>query len=152
VSQINKLKIFNDPIYGFITIPNALIYDLIQHPYFQRLRRISNGIVLSGLSGANHTRFHHALGCMHLMQKQLLYCVKGVAISVEEVRSILLFAARYCMGLSRTLWKKVLLKMYITRKSPCCLCIRILNLMDSWICRFKSLKGLSSSIYVATHF
>ena len=41
VSQINKLKIFNDPIYGFISIPNALIYDLIQHPYFQRLRRIS---------------------------------------------------------------------------------------------------------------
>ncbi|HBS53924.1 MAG TPA: phosphohydrolase, partial [Flavobacterium sp.] len=41
MSQINKLKIFNDPIYGFITIPNALIYDLIQHPYFQRLRRIS---------------------------------------------------------------------------------------------------------------
>ena len=41
VSQINKLKIFNDPIYGFISIPNALIYDLIQHSYFQRLRRIS---------------------------------------------------------------------------------------------------------------
>ena len=41
MSQTNKLKIFNDPIYGFITIPNSLVYDLIQHPYFQRLRRIS---------------------------------------------------------------------------------------------------------------
>ena len=70
MSQINKLKIFNDPIYGFITIPNALIYDLIQHPYFQRLRRISQmGLSYLVYPGANHTRFHHALGCMHLMQK-----------------------------------------------------------------------------------
>jgi HD superfamily phosphohydrolase len=55
VSQINKLKIFNDPIYGFITIPNALIYDLIQHPYFQRLRRISQmGLSYLVYPGANH--------------------------------------------------------------------------------------------------
>ena len=59
MSQINKLKIFNDPIYGFITIPNALIYDLIQHPYFQRLRRISQmGLSYLVYPGANHTRFH----------------------------------------------------------------------------------------------
>jgi HD superfamily phosphohydrolase len=88
VSQINKLKIFNDPIYGFITIPNALIYDLIQHPYFQRLRRISQmGLSYLVYPGANHTRFHHALGCMHLMQKQLLR-FKGVAISVEEENAL----------------------------------------------------------------
>jgi HD superfamily phosphohydrolase len=69
VSQINKLKIFNDPIYGFITIPNALIYDLIQHPYFQRLRRISQmGLSYLVYPGANHTVFI-TLGCMHLMQK-----------------------------------------------------------------------------------
>jgi HD superfamily phosphohydrolase len=90
VSQINKLKIFNDPIYGFITIPNALIYDLIQHPYFQRLRRISQmGLSYLVYPGANHTRFHHALGCMHLMQKAVVVLrFKGVAISVEEENAL----------------------------------------------------------------
>jgi HD superfamily phosphohydrolase len=63
-------KIFNDPIYGFITIPNALVYDLIQHPYFQIAQNITNGLSLFSYPGANHTRFHHALGCMHLMQKR----------------------------------------------------------------------------------
>lgn len=90
VSQINKLKIFNDPIYGFITIPNALIYDLIQHPYFQRLRRISQmGLSYLVYPGANHTRFHHALGCMHLMQKAIdVLRFKGVSISEEEENAL----------------------------------------------------------------
>ena len=90
VSQINKLKIFNDPIYGFITIPNALIYDLIQHPYFQRLRRISQmGLSYLVYPGANHTRFHHALGCMHLMQKAVdVLRFKGVSISEEEENAL----------------------------------------------------------------
>jgi HD superfamily phosphohydrolase len=90
VSQINKLKIFNDPIYGFITIPNALIYDLIQHPYFQRLRRISQmGLSYLVYPGANHTRFHHALGCMHLMQKAVdVLRFKDVEISKEEENAL----------------------------------------------------------------
>jgi uncharacterized protein len=90
VSQINKLKIFNDPIYGFITIPNALIYDLIQHPYFQRLRRITQmGLSYLVYPGANHTRFHHALGCMHLMQKAVdVLRFKGVAVSEEEENAL----------------------------------------------------------------
>ena len=90
MSQINKLKIFNDPIYGFITIPNALIYDLIQHPYFQRLRRISQmGLSYLVYPGANHTRFHHALGCMHLMQKAVdVLRFKGVSISEEEENAL----------------------------------------------------------------
>ena len=90
MSQINKLKIFNDPIYGFITIPNALIYDLIQHPYFQRLRRISQmGLSYLVYPGANHTRFHHALGCMHLMQKAVdVLRFKGIAISDEEENAL----------------------------------------------------------------
>ena len=90
MNQINKLKIFNDPIYGFITIPNALIYDLIQHPYFQRLRRISQmGLSYLVYPGANHTRFHHALGCMHLMQKAVdVLRFKGVAISEEEENAL----------------------------------------------------------------
>lgn len=90
MSQINKLKIFNDPIYGFISIPNALIYDLIQHPYFQRLRRISQmGLSYLVYPGANHTRFHHALGCMHLMQKAVdVLRFKGVNISEEEENAL----------------------------------------------------------------
>jgi HD superfamily phosphohydrolase len=90
VSEINKLKIFNDPIYGFVIIPNALIYDLIQHPYFQRLRRISQmGLSYLVYPGANHTRFHHALGCMHIMQKTVdVLRFKGVAISPEEENAL----------------------------------------------------------------
>jgi hypothetical protein len=90
VSQTNKLKIFNDPIYGFITIPNSLIYDLIQHPYFQRLRRISQmGMSYLVYPGAHHTRFHHALGCMHIMQKAVQTLqFKGVSISEEEENAL----------------------------------------------------------------
>lgn len=86
----NKLKIFNDPIYGFITIPNSLIYDLIQHPYFQRLRRISQmGLSYLVYPGAHHTRFHHALGCMHIMQKAVQTLrFKGVAISNDEENAL----------------------------------------------------------------
>ena len=86
----NKLKIFNDPIYGFITIPNSLIYDLIQHPYFQRLRRISQmGLSYLVYPGAHHTRFHHALGAMHMMQKAVeVLRFKEVAISKEEENAL----------------------------------------------------------------
>jgi HD superfamily phosphohydrolase len=87
VSQINKLKIFNDPIYGFIT-SNALIYDLIQHPYFQRHKTyFADGIVISGLSELI-TRGFIALGCMHLMQEQLMYCVLKALISKEEENAL----------------------------------------------------------------
>jgi len=86
----NKLKIFNDPIYGFITIPNALIFDLIEHRYFQRLRRISQmGMSYLVYPGAHHTRFHHALGCMHLMQKAVnVLRFKGVTISEDEENAL----------------------------------------------------------------
>jgi HD superfamily phosphohydrolase len=90
VSNINKLKILNDPIYGFITIPNPLVYDLIQHPYFQRLRRISQmGMSYLVYPGAHHTRFHHALGCMHIMQKAVeVLRFKGVTISSDEENAL----------------------------------------------------------------
>ena len=83
---MNKLKILNDPIYGFITIPNSLIFDLIEHKYFQRLRRITQmGISYLVYPGAHHTRFHHAIGCVHLMQKAVnVLRFKGVTISKEE--------------------------------------------------------------------
>lgn len=90
MSQTNKLKIFNDPIYGFITIPNSLIYDLVQHPYFQRLRRISQmGLSYLVYPGAHHTRFHHALGAMHMMQQAVeVLRFKGIAISKEEENAL----------------------------------------------------------------
>ena len=90
MSQINKLKILNDPIYGFITIPNPLLFDLIQHPYFQRLRRISQmGMSYLVYPGAHHTRFHHALGCMHIMQKAIeVLRFKEIEISKEEENAL----------------------------------------------------------------
>jgi len=89
-SKTNKLKIINDPIYGFISIPNSLIFDIIEHPYFQRLRRVTQ-MGLSNLvyPGANHTRFHHAIGCMHLMQKAVhVLRMKNVEISEDEANAL----------------------------------------------------------------
>ena len=96
----NKLKIFNDPIYGFITIPNSLIFDIIQHKYFQRLRRISQmGLSYLVYPGAHHTRFHHALGSMHLMQKAInVLRFKGVAISDEEENGLLIAILLHDIG------------------------------------------------------
>jgi uncharacterized protein len=100
VSQINKLKILNDPIYGFITIPNELIYDLVQHPYFQRLRRISQmGLSYLVYPGAHHTRFHHALGCMHIMQKAIeVLRFKGILISDDEEKALLIAILLHDIG------------------------------------------------------
>lgn len=80
----------NDPVYGLVEIPSALMFDLIEHPYFQRLRRISQ-LGLTGLvyPGALHTRFHHAIGAMHLMQRALhTLKAKGVTISDEEHEAV----------------------------------------------------------------
>ncbi|WP_242204671.1 HD domain-containing protein [Aestuariivivens insulae] len=87
---MNKLKILNDPIYGFITIPNSLIFDLIQHKYFQRLRRITQmGMSYLVYPGAHHTRFHHAIGCVYLMQRAVnVLRFKGVTISEEEEQGL----------------------------------------------------------------
>ncbi|AWM31974.1 HD domain-containing protein [Hymenobacter nivis] len=83
---MNKKKIFNDPVYGFVTIPTELLFDLIEHPYFQRLRRIQQlGLTGFVYPGALHTRFHHALGAMHLMQLALRTLKdKGVPVSAAE--------------------------------------------------------------------
>lgn len=82
----NKKKIFNDPVYGFINIPDALHFDLIEHPVFQRLRRIKQlGLTHLVYPGALHTRFHHSLGAMHLMQQAInVLRSKGHAISHDE--------------------------------------------------------------------
>ncbi|MDO9511875.1 MAG: HD domain-containing protein [Bacteroidales bacterium] len=83
---MNKRKIINDPVHGFISIPDELHFDLIEHPYFQRLRRIKQlGLTHLVYPGAFHTRFHHALGAMHLMVLAIgVLRTKGIQITEEE--------------------------------------------------------------------
>jgi HD superfamily phosphohydrolase len=86
MSKLYKTTLFNDPIYGFIPIETRLLFSIISHPYFQRLRRISQmGLSSIVYPGANHTRFEHALGCVFLMQKTIsVLSKKGVKISAKE--------------------------------------------------------------------
>lgn len=83
---MNKIKIVNDPVWGFIQLPSELAYDIVSHPYFQRLRRIVQmGLSFLVYPGAVHTRFNHSLGCMHLMKEALnTLQAKGVAITDQE--------------------------------------------------------------------
>lgn len=96
----NKFKIINDPVHGFINIPYEILFDVIEHPYFQRLRRISQtGLLNLIFPGATHTRFHHALGAMHLMFTALSTLkLKGVKISIEEEKAALLAILLHDVG------------------------------------------------------
>ncbi|WP_209390399.1 HD domain-containing protein [Chryseobacterium sp. RR2-3-20] len=96
----NKLKIINDPVHGFIKIPHEILFDVIEHPYFQRLRRISQtGLLNLIFPGATHTRFHHAIGAMHLMFTALeTLKQKGVEISVEEEKGAMLAILMHDIG------------------------------------------------------
>lgn len=96
----NKLKIINDPVHGFIRIPNELLFDIIEHPYFQRLRRISQtGLLNLIFPGATHTRFHHALGAMHLMITAIeTLKLKKVCISQEEEQAALIAILLHDVG------------------------------------------------------
>ncbi|QCX52294.1 HD domain-containing protein [Elizabethkingia sp. JS20170427COW] len=98
--MINKLKIINDPVHGFIKIPYEIVFDVIEHPYFQRLRRISQtGLLSLVYPGAVHTRFHHALGATHLMYTALeTLKVKGVEISQEEEEAAMLAILLHDVG------------------------------------------------------
>lgn len=97
---LNKKKIINDPVYGFITIPSELVYDLIQHPYVQRLRYIKQlGMTHLVYPGALHTRFHHALGAMHLMSLAIeTIKSKGQAISYEEEEAVMIAILLHDIG------------------------------------------------------
>lgn len=85
-SKTNKRKIVNDPVYGFINIPGGLVFDLIEHQWFQRLRNIKQlGLTSFVYPGANHTRFQHSLGAMHLMNMAIRTLrSKDVVITDEE--------------------------------------------------------------------
>lgn len=98
--RVNQRKIFNDPVYGFITIPTDFIFRVIEHPYFQRLRRIRQlGLAELVYPGAVHSRFQHALGAMHLMNEALHSLEgKGVAISTEEREATLLAILLHDVG------------------------------------------------------
>lgn len=100
VGSNNKKKIVNDPVYGFITIPHELIYDVIEHPYFQRLRRIKQlGLTHLVYPGALHTRLHHVLGAMHLMDKAITNIRrKGHEITKEEEEAVMLAILLHDIG------------------------------------------------------
>jgi HD superfamily phosphohydrolase len=107
------MKIINDPVYGFIDIPEGLVLSILDHPWFQRLRRIKQG----GFSnlvypGSTHTRFHHALGSFHLAVMTVnLLRKKGVTISTEEEEALRLALLLHDIGhgpYSHTLEKQIL--------------------------------------------
>lgn len=97
---MNKKKIFNDPVYGFISIPHGIIFDLIEHPYYQRLRRISQlGLSHYVYPGALHTRFNHALGAMHLMTQAIeTLKSKDIEITKKEARGVLIAILLHDIG------------------------------------------------------
>lgn len=97
---MNKKKIFNDPVYGFINIPYNILFDIIEHPYFQRLRRIKQvSLTHYVYPGALHTRFHHTLGAMHLMQQALdVLRAKKIKITKEERKGALIAILLHDIG------------------------------------------------------
>ena len=100
VRMANKLKIINDPVFGFLSIPNELIYDVLQHPYVQRLNRIRQlGLSYLVYPGAMHSRFGHSLGAMHLMQEAITSLrLKGVEITDEEATSAMIAILLHDIG------------------------------------------------------
>ena len=96
----NKRKIINDPVFGFLSLPNELIYDVLQHPYVQRLNRIRQlGLSYLVYPGAMHSRFGHSLGAMHLMQEAITSLrTKGVEITEQEETSAMIAILLHDIG------------------------------------------------------
>ncbi len=110
----NKRKIVNDPVYGFINIPSEIVYDVIEHKYFQRLRRIKQlGLSEYVYPGAVHTRFQHTLGALHLSNSAInILRLKNIEITEEEEEAVNLAILLHDIGhapLSHTL-EKVIIK------------------------------------------
>jgi uncharacterized protein len=87
---LNKKKIINDPVFGFINLQSEIVFDLLEHPFFQRLRQIKQlGLSFMVFPGANHSRFEHALGAAHLMRQAInTLRIKGHHISDEEAEAV----------------------------------------------------------------
>ena len=100
MSPDHQRKIVNDPVYGFINIPFPILYDLMEHPWFQRLRRIQQlGLTHLVYPGANHTRFQHALGAMHLMEEAIANLrSKGLEITDEETEGAMMAVLLHDIG------------------------------------------------------
>jgi len=96
----NKHKIVNDPVWGFIDLNSGLLFDLIEHPYFQRLRRIRQlGLTYLVYPGANHTRFEHSIGSMYLVRTALqVLREKGVEITDEEAEGVTIAVLLHDLG------------------------------------------------------
>lgn len=96
----NKRKILNDPVFGFINLQSDVVFDLIEHPYFQRLRRIKQlGLSYLVYPGANHTRFEHALGALHLMRSAIdTLRIKNIEISPEEAEAVMIAILLHDIG------------------------------------------------------
>ncbi len=145
---MNKKKIFNDPIYGFINIHSALIYDIIETPQFQRLRRIKQtGLADFVYPGANHTRFHHALGAMHLMSRALDNLrEKGHSISAKEYESALIAILLHDTGhgpFSHTLEPTLLNN--VSHESVSLLIMKAINI------QFNNQLGLAINIFTGEY-
>lgn len=100
VLLVNKRKIINDPVHGFVNIPSDFIYDIIEHPYIQRLRRIKQlGLTHYVYPGATHSRFQHTIGAMHLMM-EAIECLrnKDINISPEEEEAVLIAILLHDIG------------------------------------------------------
>ena len=87
---MNDVKIINDPVFGFIRIPRGLLYNIVEHPLFQRLNRINQlGLASVVYPGARHTRFQHSLGAFHLMSEAILNLQqKGIFIFESEAEAV----------------------------------------------------------------
>ena len=93
-------KILNDPVYGFITLKRGILLDIVEHPYFQRLSRIKQlGLTYLVYPGAHHTRFHHALGCVHLMNQAISTLTEmGYSINEQEQEGVKLAILLHDIG------------------------------------------------------
>ena len=119
--QRNKKKIINDPVFGFITIQSDLVFDLLEHPWIQRLRRIKQ-LGLSNLvyPGANHSRFEHTIGAIHLMRQAIASLkLKGHQITDEEADAVTIAILLHDIGHGPFLtylkirWSKSITKNYL---------------------------------------
>lgn len=130
VKNTNKRKIINDPIYGFINIPGDFVFDLIEHPWFQRMRNIKQlGLTSLVYPGANHSRFQHGLGALHLMGMAIdTLRSKGIVISIKEEEATLIAILLHDIGhgpFSHALESSIITG--ITHEDISLLLMRILN-------------------------
>ena len=97
---INKRKIINDPVFGFLNITSDLIYELMEHPWFQRMRRIKQlGLTYFVYPGATHNRFQHSLGSAHLMKAALDVLIsKSHNISEKEKEAAIIAIMLHDIG------------------------------------------------------